>query len=144
MTEREKWPDDVKRVKDVMDLHAVLGNAGWVVIALADGSPLDYIAYETWSDAVRAAKWDRDHYIFLEIQPDGTSYNEAAAVLRYARALYDGGYRIPSPDWEAGPMASSMPRTLHDQNRMKRQLISGVPLYPEGSTNLPPAYRKGR
>ena len=127
--ERDKWPDEIRRIKDEMDMHAALKQRGWVVIALADGSPLDHAAYPTWNDAVKAAKWNRDNYMFLEIQPDGMTYREAHAVLDYARKLYDGGYRIPNPEWDAH-MASTMPIQKHDRKIMLRQLISGKPLIP--------------
>lgn len=142
--ERSKWPDDVKRIKDTMDMHAVAGSRGWAAFSMADGTPLDNTVYDTWNDAVRAAKWDRDNYLFIQVQPDGTSYREAKAVLDYARTLSKAGYRIPSPDWEAGPMASSMPYQKHDRKRMIRQLIKGTPLIPADVPygNLPAAYRK--
>jgi hypothetical protein len=133
-----EWPDPVKRIKDEMDYHAVMHERGFVAIKLEDGSPLDHTAYPTWNDAVKAAKWDRDSYVFLEIQPDGMPYNEAAAVLDYARKLYAGGYRIPSPEWD-NHQASAMPRTAFDRKRAARQLITGKPLYPPGVpySNLP-------
>src|SRR5215471_8989419 len=98
----DQWPDDVKRVYDAMNLHAIAGSHGFAVFSMADGKPLDNTAYPTWNDAVRAAKWDRDNYMFLEISPDGMQLNEAAAVLKYARELSKAGFRIPSPDWEHG------------------------------------------
>lgn len=126
-------PDCVKRVKDEMDLHALAGDHGWAVFALADGKPLDHVAYPTWSAAVRAAKGDRDNCMFVEIPPDGfPSYRHAAAPLHYARTLSRAGYRIPSPDWHAGPLASSMPLQPRDRRLMARQLASGRPLLPEG------------
>ena len=131
MNSPEQWPDEVKRVKDEMDMHAVAGSRGWVAIKLADGTPLDHTAYPAWADAVKAAKWDRDNYVFLEIQPDGMPYREAQAVLEYARVMHKVGYRIPSPDWEAGPMVSSMPMRRHDRRRMLKQLRAGKPLYPD-------------
>lgn len=147
-------PDCAKRIKDELDMHAVAGARGWAVFALADGTPLDHTAYDSWNAAVRAARWDRDNYAFVEIMPDGCpSYRAAAAILHYARTLSRGGYRIPSPDWDAGPLAASMPAQPHDRRRMARQLISGKPLLPEGfaMSNLPaergiPAafLRKGR
>ena len=124
-----EWPDEVKRVKDEMDMHAELKQRGWVVFALIDGKPLDHAVYPTWNDAVKAAKWDRDRYMFLEVQPDGMTYKEAHAVLDFARKLYDGGYRIPNPEWDAH-MASTMPLQKHDRKRMLRQLTSGKPLLP--------------
>jgi hypothetical protein len=150
--ERTRWPDDVLRLKDEMDLHAAAGSRGWAVIAMADGAPLDHTAYPAWASAVAAAGFDRDRYLFVEIQPDGMPYREASAVLKYFRTMHDMGYRIPSPDWEAGPLASSMPYRRHDRARMARQLVSGRPLDPDGHENIrsetglviPPAFRKAR
>jgi hypothetical protein len=138
MNSAQDWPDDVKRVKDEMDYHAVLGHFGWVAFKLADGSPVDHTAYETWNDAVRAAKWDRDRYMFLELQPDGMTYAAAKAVLDYARTLSKMGFRIPSPDADFG-QAMSMPYRPRDRRVMARQLASGKPLYPQGfvASNLP-------
>lgn len=146
-------PDCAKRIKDELDYHAVAGDHGWAVFAMADGAPLDHAAYDSWNAAVAAAKWDRDNYMFVELAPDGCpSYRAAAAILHYARTLSRAGFRIPSPDWEAGPMAASMPQQPYDRARMIRQLASGRPLLPEGfaMSNLPaergtpPAFRKGR
>lgn len=123
------WPDPVKRIKDEMDMHAAAHARGYVAIKLEDGSPLDHTAYPTWGEAVKAAKWDRDRYAFLEIQPDGMPYHEAAAVLDFARKLYAGGYRVPSPEWDSH-QAAAMPRTANDRKRAAKQLISGKPLYP--------------
>ena len=144
-------PDSAKRIKDELDLHAVLGNYGWAVFALADGKPLDHVAYDSWNAAVKAAKWDRDNYMFVEIAPDGCpNHRHAAAILHYARTMHRAGFRIPSPDWEHG-QAMSMPSQPADRARMIRQLVSGRPLVPEGfaTSNLPaergcpPAFRKG-
>lgn len=137
--------DAAKRIKDEMDLHALAGVSGWAVFALADGRPLDHTAYESWRAAVKGAKWDRDNYLFLEIQPDGMpSVREAQAVLQYARLIHKLGYRIPSPDWDAGPLASSMPHNPRDRAVMGRQLATGRPLVPQGfaMSNLPSERRK--
>lgn len=141
--ERSQWPDDVLRVKDTMDLHAVAKAKGWAVFALADGTPLDNTPYPTWNDAVKAAKWDRDNYMYLEIQPDGMPYREANAVLTYARIVHKMGHRIPDPDW-VDYEASVMPRTPHDRKRAASQLVSGKPLIPDGIPygNLPYFLRK--
>lgn len=142
-TERSRWDDEVLRIKDEMDMHAVLKQSGWVIFSLNNGAPLDHFPYETWNDAVRAAKWDRDNYIYLEIQPDGMTFREARAVLDYARTLSRAGYRIPSPEWESGPMTASMPMQPGDRVRMIRQLKSGKPLLPDDIpySNLP-GFRK--
>lgn len=141
--ERAKWPDDVRRIKDEMDMHAVAGSFGWVSFALATGEPLDHTAYPTWNDAVKAAKWDRDNYFNLEIQPDGMPYREADAVLRYARGISAMGYRIPDPDWKDYE-ASVMPRTRNDRRLARKQLRSGRPLIPADVPygNLPFFFRK--
>lgn len=138
MNHPQQWPDDVKRVCDAMNLHAVAGSFGWVAFSMADGKPLDNTAYPAWNDAVRAAKWDRDNYMFLEIQPDGMQPREAQAVLTYARTLSKAGFRIPSPDADMG-QAMSMPLQKHDRKTMIRQLIRGTPIYPENVpySNLP-------
>jgi hypothetical protein len=137
------WPDDVKRVCDAMNLHAVAKSRGWLAFSMADGKPLDgNDCYETWNDAVRAAKWDRDNYMFLEVQPSGMQPEEAHACLTYARTLSKAGFRIPSPDWEHG-QAMSMPVQPADRKTMLRQLVRGTPIYPEDIpySNLP---RKAR
>ena len=138
-SERSEWNDDVLRVADEMTMHAVAGMHGWVAFSMADGTPLDHAAYPTWGEAVKAARWNRDNYMFLEIQPDGMPYNEARAVLEYFRGMSKMGYRIPSPDWEAGPLASSMPMQPADRKKMMRQLARGKPIYPDyvPYTNLP-------
>ena len=83
--------DEAKRIKDEMDYHALCGHFGWAVLALADGKPMDHVAYETYRDAVKGAKWNRDNYLFLEIQPDGMPYREAQAVIDYHLArLFPG------------------------------------------------------
>ena len=143
-SERQNWPDDVLRVKDEMDLHAVAGSHGWAAFALADGKPIDHTPYPAWRDAVIAAKWDRDNFMFLEIRPDGMPYREAQGALRYARIVHQLGHRIPSPDWRDYE-AASMPRTAHDRRRAARQLATGKPLYPQdvSYSNLPHFLRKG-
>lgn len=143
--ERAKWPDWTLRVKDELDMHAVAGSKGkWAIFHLSDGSPFDHTPYDTWNDAVKATKWDRDNFAYVEIQPDGCPYNEADALLRYARTIHQLGHRIPTPDWEAGPMVASMPRNRHDRRRMAAQLKKGRALYPEDMPygNLPGQVRK--
>jgi hypothetical protein len=134
----KQFSDAARRISDEMNMHAIAKSGGsWAVFALADGRPLDHTAYPTWTLAVTAAKWDRDRYMFIEVQPDGCNPNEAEALLTYQRTLYSMGYRIPSPDWAAGPMASSMPTQSWDKRTMANQLISGRPIDPRGFSNLP-------
>lgn len=140
------WPDDVKRVKDEMDFHAVAGAHGYAVFSLADGRPLTHDAYPSRARArISGEKITQDFLLILEIQPDGMPYNEAAAVLKYERTLNSAGYRSPdSLETEQNSGVLSMPRTKRDMRRMARQLISGKPLLPEGLPygNLPSHFRK--
>jgi hypothetical protein len=136
--------DAAKRVKDEMDLHAVAGDRGWAVFALADGKPLDHTAYDSWKAAVKAAKWDRDRYFFLEVQPDGMPEREAVAVIRYARLCHDLGGRVPPPD-DVHLFPPGMPLQPLDRLRMARQLASGKPLVPAGfAMSNHPAERRTR
>jgi hypothetical protein len=135
------YSDEAKRIADEMSMHAVAGSRGWAVFALSDGSPLDHTAYPTWNRAVKAAKWDRDNYMFAEIPPDGMPPSHAQAILKYARFMHSQGWRIPNPDWEHG-QATSMPYQPWDRARMAKQLVSGKPLDVRGYSNVPSAFRK--
>lgn len=148
MEERDKWPDPVRRIKDFMDMHAVGGGSGYVAFSLQTGKP--YSGHNTFPSrgAARrnAEKKTRDHLLILEIQPDGMTYREADACLRYERTLVSAGYRSPdSLETEENSGVLSMPRTKFDRQRMARQLLSGRPLLPEGMPygNLPSYLRKG-
>ena len=146
------YSDDAKRVSDEMALHAIAKSRGWAIFALADGRPFDHTPYESWSAAVKATKWDRDNYMYCEIQPDGMPLREAEGVLKYARTVHKMGHRIPSPDWEGGPLSSMMPMRSWDRKAMARQLASGKPLATPGDgwgntpvksdLELPPGFRR--
>jgi hypothetical protein len=140
------WPDDVKRVKDAMDLHAVTGDHGYAVFRLATGEPVTRDAYPSRADARRMAeRKTRDPLLILEIQPDGMPPNEAAAVLKYERTLRDMGWRTPDTlETEQNSGILSMPRTRHDRKRMAAQLIKGTPLYDPATPygNLPHFLRR--
>ena len=91
------YTDDARRMADEMNLHAVAKSKGWAVFALADGRS-DHVPYETLDDAYLAKRWDRDNYLYLEIQAGGVNDPaEMQACLDYARALHKGGYRLPDP-----------------------------------------------
>jgi hypothetical protein len=111
-----------QRISSEMTLHALNHAEGWVAFALQDGSPLDHTVYETRVDAVKAAKWDRDRFIFLEVQPDAMNVREAETVLGFARMLHDAGFRIPSPEFEFDP---TMPLLASDRAKTIRHLASG-------------------
>jgi hypothetical protein len=141
MSERDKWPDPVKRVKDEMDFHAVAGGFGYAVFSMQDGRPLTHDTYPSRALARKAGeRKTSDHLLILEVQPDGMPYNEADAVLKYERALNSAGYRTPDTlESEENSGLLSMPRNRHDRRRMARQLKTGKALYPAETdyTNLP-------
>lgn len=93
------YADDAKRVSDAMNMHAVAKSAGkWACFSLADGtSPDGNTAYDTRDEAVLFRRWDRDNYIYLQVQPDGMTPHDAQEFLRYARMLHANGYRLPDP-----------------------------------------------
>lgn len=134
--EDQALEDAAKRIKEAMDLHAIASDHGWAVCHLADGKPMDHTAYPTWQAAVKAARWDRDNFMYLEIQPDGMPLQEAIAVLKFARFVHSQGWRIPDPTFNMPP---GMPAQRRDRALMARQLVSGKPLVPEGYalSNLP-------
>lgn len=91
------YTDAARRMTDVMNLHAVCKSKGWAVFALADGKS-DNVAYETREDAVRAKRWDRDNFLYLQIPAGGVhDPAEMQGCLDYARALHGAGYRLPDP-----------------------------------------------
>ena len=132
------WPDDIRRVKDTMDLHAIAMHegaveGGYAVFSLQTGKPLGNQLYPSRAAARRdAERRTSDHLLIIEAQPDGMPYNEAAAVLRYERQLASMGFRSPdSLETEENSGLLSMPRNRHDRRAMAAQLKKGSPLYPE-------------
>lgn len=118
----ENYGDDAKRIAHEMSIHAVAKSQGWAVFSLSDGSSPDHFPYPRRTDAVKAMKWDRDNYLYLEIQPDGMHPKEAEAVLGYARFLHSKGWRLPDPDFDYDP---TMPMHSWDQKKTAKHLISG-------------------
>lgn len=91
------YTDAARRMTDAMNLHAVCRSRGIAVFALADGST-DNVAYETRDEAVRAKRWDRDNFLYLEIPAGGVSDPaEMQGCLDYARTLHAHGCRLPDP-----------------------------------------------
>ena len=144
--ERAKWPDPVRRVKDEMDLHALAKGNGYVPFSLQDGRPIGHNTYPSRGSARKyAAKRTTDLLLILEVQPDGMTYKEADACLKYERVLASAGFQTPDEfETEQNSGMLSMPRTKHDRKRMVNQLLSGRPLLPEGMPygNLPSGIRK--
>lgn len=119
-------PDELKRIQDEMNMHAVSGASGYAVFAIADGVPMDHTPYETYRDALKAMRWNRERYFVIEIQPDGMNAREAAAVLGYARFCHSLGGWVPAPD-EADlmPAPGTIPAFSRDRRLMARQLATG-------------------
>jgi len=91
------YTDDARRMADAMNLHAVAKSKGWAVFALADGRS-DNTAYETYDDALRSKRWNRDRYLYLQIPAGGVNDPaEMQGCLDYARALHKMGGRLPDP-----------------------------------------------
>jgi hypothetical protein len=145
MSSPDQWPDPVKRVKDEMDMHAVAmqagGDRGYAVLSMQDGRPITHDLYPSRARARQSAeKLTTDYLLILEAQPDGMTYREADAVLRYERQLNNAGMRTPDAlETEENSGLLSMPASRHDRRRMARQLIKGRPLYHESTAygNLP-------
>jgi len=92
-------------------MHAFAGKAGqWAAYKLQDCTT-DNITYPTQNDA-RRVKWPDDNYWFyVLVPPDGMEPKEARAFIKYARALYDAGFRLPDPEVPV----PTMPLTKSDQ-----------------------------
>lgn len=97
------YSDAAARMADVMNLHAIVKARGWAVFALEDGRS-DSTAYETYDDALRSKRHDRDRYLYLQIPMGGVADPaEMQGCLDYARVLHDMGARLPDPrDLTAG------------------------------------------
>jgi hypothetical protein len=112
---------------DTMNLHAVLKSRGWAVFALADGRS-DNVAYETYDDALRSTKWNRDRFLYLQIPAGGVNDPaEMQGCLDYARTLQDMGARLPDPrDLHAGDRDfpyHAAPLMRADWGRQIRELL---------------------
>jgi hypothetical protein len=131
--------DAASRIKDAMGMHAVAGSFGWVAFALSDGtSPDGNTVYPSWASAVYAQRWNRDNFVYIEIQPGGMPVREAAAFLSYRRKLVAAGYRV-NPDNPNMGAFEVLPMQKRDRRAMASQLLAGRPMYPDGfvSSNDP-------
>lgn len=119
-----EFADAAKRISDAMILHYLAGRTGeWVAFRLADGTTPDrHTTYATRVECVRFQKWDRDNFVYLQVEPPGMSPKEAGAYLQWARFLHSQGWRLPDPgfDFDGG-----MPDLKSDRLAMARHLISG-------------------
>jgi hypothetical protein len=104
------YTDDARRISEAMNLHALAKSRGWVCFALADGtSPDGNTVYDTYKEAVLFRRWDRDNFIYLQLQPDGMAEHDAQRFLDYQRMLHANGYRMPDPgDFNAADAGEPM------------------------------------
>lgn len=117
-----KYSDAAKRIAHEMTVHSVAGMAGhWASFKLSDGTS-DHTPYSQRVLAVKANKWDRDRYMYLEITPDGMQVKEAQALLEYFRTLHDAGWRLPDAEFDYDP---TMPQFEWDRRKTIAHLTSG-------------------
>lgn len=122
--------DAAKRIADSMTMHTLAGKAGcWAAFRMADGVPVDNTAHERREDAVKAAGWDRDTTVYLEVQADGMPVEAAQACLDFQRQLHDAGFRLPDPNFH---FDISRPMFPWDRHAMIRHLASGGREYRRG------------
>lgn len=120
------YSDAARRIADEMALHAVAKSRGFAVFSAADGRPFDHVPYPTHADAVRATGWDRERYLYLEIQADGGTLEGWDAAFRFGRTLLAAGY-APVPEHN-----TQMPLYPWDRRKMVRHLATGGRAYPRG------------
>jgi len=106
-----------------MTMHTLAGKKGhWAAFRMSDGQPIDNTAYPTREEAVKAAGWDRDTTVYLEVQADGMRPEEAQVCLDFQRALHDAGFRLPDPNFS---FDLSTPMFPWDRHKTIRHLASG-------------------
>jgi hypothetical protein len=106
-----------------MTMHTLSGSTGcWAAFRMSDGQPVDNAAYPSREDAVKAAGWDRDTTVYLEVQADGMPAGAAQACLDFQRDLHDAGFRLPDPSFA---FDISRPMFAWDRHAMIRHLASG-------------------
>jgi len=104
------YSDAAHRCSDIITLAAVTGNSGrWVAIRMSDGG-WDGTLYDHRADAVRHQLHEQ-LCCYVQVIPAGMTPQEAEAFLWYNRELYDGGFRMPDPEFQV-PL---MPLTKADQ-----------------------------
>lgn len=110
-------PDHIKRAADEYNLHVAMGNVGkWLAFQLSDGS-CDHTPYDSRRDAIRHQLHERTA-MYLEIVPDGISYEDISRLFSINRKVYDAGFRFCDPD---GPELI-MPNTVERMNEAMRNI----------------------
>jgi hypothetical protein len=91
-----RWPDDARRLSDVVRLHIVCGHAGkWIAARLSDGGT-DGVLYDSRADAV-THQLHETQCCYVKIPADDMSPRSAKTFLDMHRQLYDAGYRVQDP-----------------------------------------------
>lgn len=117
-----KYSDDVKRLSASVNLHAYLGNTGKFAFYKLQDCSTDNVAYPSVKDGVRMLFPRQVYYMFVCIPPGGMNHQEAESYLRYNRALYEKGWRMPDPD--EVEYVPTMPNTKEDAARQIRLLTT--------------------
>lgn len=127
----KQYPDEARRIADAMNIHTFAGNVGnWAAFRMSDGREVQPgTTYATRTDAVKAARWDRDNTVYLEVQADGMTPEAACACLNFQRSLHAAGFRLRSPDFQ---FDLSMPVLAVDRFKMIRHLATGGREFPRG------------
>jgi hypothetical protein len=89
-------PDDARRAADVINMHILLGQRGWVAIRLSDGGS-DGVVYDRREDAVRHQLHEHQCAYFL-LSSIPVTPRETDVYLNYNRQLYDAGLRMGDTD----------------------------------------------
>lgn len=96
------FSDAAKRCSDIINGHFLVepnNSLGkWVAIRLSDGGS-DGVLYDRRRDAV-AHQLHEFQCAYVCIPLGGMTPMEAESFLKYNRALYDNGMRMPDPDKE--------------------------------------------
>lgn len=122
--------DAAKRIADAMTMHTLAGSAGcWAAFRMSDGMPVDNTAHPSRESAVKAAGWDRDTTVYLEVQADGMPPEAAEACLTFQRQLHDAGFRLPDPNFA---FDVSRPMQAIDRFKKIRHLATGGREFPRG------------
>jgi hypothetical protein len=121
--------DAAKRISDATIMHSIANgwdvNKYWCAFLLEDGkSPDAYTLYDSKRDAVRHQS-DEFLCMYVKLRFGGFNVCECEATLKYHRAAYLKGYRLPDPDQRTGGR-DLIPRIGSDKMRNQiRALANG-------------------
>jgi hypothetical protein len=116
---KEQYTDDEKRLATSVTMHSLVEESvgQWAAYKLQDCTT-DNATYPS-QNVARRIKWPNDDYWFyIQIPPGGMELPQARAFLKYARDLYENGFRLPDPEVSV----PTMPLTTEDRNQQIRLL----------------------